>query len=40
MVETERHVEVIESEIIDLEKMEPGPKSTANCNQIFCSQKG
>lgn len=39
MVETERHVEVIESAIIDLEKMEPGHKSTANCNETFCSQK-
>lgn len=40
MVETERHVEVIESEIIDLEKMELEHKSIANCNPIFCSQKG
>lgn len=36
----ERHAEVIESEITDLEKMEPEHKAIANCNQNFCSQKG
>lgn len=33
----ERHAEVIESEIIDLEKMEQENKAIANCNQIFRS---
>jgi len=40
VVEMEKHVEVIESEIIDPKKMEAEHKSTANCNQIFCSKKG